>query len=67
VRRGSDDLTWRTASIRSFGILPKDIREQASWGRLLSDPEWGWPILQPSVPRKIPFIDITGDNERSAA
>jgi hypothetical protein len=44
---------------------PPERHPRAS--RLLSDPEWGWPILQPSVPRKIPFIDITGDNERSAA
>ena len=64
---GVDDWTRRTASIRGFGSLPDDIREQASWGRLLSDPEWG-SLLPPSgTPRKIPFIDITDDYERSAA
>jgi hypothetical protein len=62
-----DDWRLRGPSIRNFGTLPKDIREQASWGRLLSDPEWGWPLPQSGVPRKIPFIDITDDYERSVA
>lgn len=54
-------------SIRNFDPLPQAIREQASWGRLLSDPEWGSPIESRDGPRKIPFIDITDANERSAA
>lgn len=62
-----DDWRLRDPSIRNFGTLPKDIREQASWGRLLSDPEWGWPLPQSGIPRKIPFIDITDAGERSAA
>lgn len=40
---------------------------QASRGRLLSDPDWGSPIESRQGPRKIPFIDITDANERSAA
>jgi hypothetical protein len=62
-----DDRTRRTASIRRFGTLPGDIREQAGWGRLLSDPEWGSPIPTHGTPSKIPFIDITDGDQRSAA
>jgi len=54
-----NDWTRRTASIRRFGTLPEDIREQAGWGRLLSDPEWGSPIPTHGAPSKIPFIGIT--------
>jgi hypothetical protein len=61
------DWTRRTASIRRFGTLPGDIREQAGWGRLLSDPEWGSPIPSHGTPSKIPFIDITDSCEPSAA
>lgn len=57
----------RILSIRSFGSLPKDIREQASLGRILSDPEWGWPLPESGGPRMIPYIDITNGDERSAA
>jgi hypothetical protein len=60
-----DDWRRRTPSIRSFGILQKDIREQANWGRILSDPEWGWPLPRSGIPRKIPFIDITDDYQCS--
>jgi hypothetical protein len=55
---GVDDWTRRSVSIRGFGSLPSDIREQAIWGRLLSDPDWGSPIESREGPRKIPFIDI---------
>ena len=51
----------------TLGDLPDDIREQASWGRLLSDPEWASPLPPRGTPRKIPFIDITDSYERSAA
>lgn len=64
---GVDDWTRGTVSIRGFGSLPDDIREQARWGRLLSDPEWGWPLPQAGIPRKIPFIDITDAYEDSTA
>jgi hypothetical protein len=51
-------------SIRNFDPLPDAIREQASWGRLLSDPEWGNYIDDSREgPRLIPFIDY----ERSVA
>jgi TniQ len=63
---GVDDWTRRTASIRGFGSLPDDIREQAGWGRILSDPEWGT-LPPPGTPRKIPFIDITNAYDRPAA
>ena len=57
-----------SASIRGFGSLPHDVREQASWGRLLSDPGWGSPLpLRGAPPRKVPFIDIADSQERSAA
>jgi hypothetical protein len=62
-----DDWTRRTASIRGFGSLPEEIRKQASWGRLLSDPEWGSPLPSHGTPRKVPFIDITDAYERSVA
>jgi hypothetical protein len=48
-------------SIRNFDPLPDAIREQASWGRLLSDPEWGSPILSSERGCQISFIDITAD------
>jgi len=54
-------------SIRNFDPLPEAIREQASWGRLLSDPEWGSPILSRQGTRKIPYIDISVEHERSVA
>ena len=63
VGDGRDD----TPSIRNFDPLLDAIREQASRGRLLSDPEWGLPILSDEGLRKIPFIDITDAYERSAA
>lgn len=50
-------------SIRNFDPLPEAIRKQASWARLLNDPEWGTPIPSRQDPRKIPFIDITDGNE----
>jgi hypothetical protein len=54
-------------SIRNFDPLPDAIREQASRGRLLSDPGWDSPIASDENPRMIPFIDITDDRERSVA
>lgn len=62
-----NDWTRRTVSIKSFGTLPGDIREQAGWGRLLSDPEWGSPVPSHGTARMIPFIDISGVSERSVA
>jgi hypothetical protein len=50
-----------------FGSLPDDVREQASWGRLISDPEWGTPILSGERSRNLPFVDITDGYERSVA
>jgi hypothetical protein len=54
-------------SIHNFDPLPDAIREQASWGRLLSDPEWGSLIVPHQGPRKIPFIDIGDAYKASAA
>jgi hypothetical protein len=63
----NSDRPRRTVSIRRFGTLPESIREQAGWGRVLSDPEWGSPIPTHGAPSKIPFIDITDAYESSAA
>lgn len=54
-------------TIRDFAPLPGDIQEQARWGRVLSDPEWGTPAPLFATPRRIPFIDITDNYEASAA
>jgi hypothetical protein len=51
-------------TMRTFDPLPRDIQEQARWGRILSDPEWGAPPAT-AIPQTIPFIDITDDYERS--
>ena len=52
-------------TMRVFDPLPRDIQEQARWGRLLSDPEWGAPPPVVGTAKAIPFIDITDDYERS--
>ena len=52
-------------TMRIFKPLPGDIQEQARWGRLLNDPEWGAPPPATAIPKTIPFIDITDDYERS--
>lgn len=52
-------------SMRVFDPLPRDIQEQARWGRLLSDPEWGSPPPAVATSRMIRFIDITSDYEES--
>jgi len=64
---GSSRAVGRMPSVRNFDPLPQEVREQASWGRLLSAPDWGSPIESRDGPREIPFIDITDDYERSAA
>jgi hypothetical protein len=58
-----DGATLR--SMRVFDPLPRDIQEQARWGRLLSDPEWGSPSPAATASRIIRFIDITDDYEKS--
>ena len=58
-----DGATLR--SMRIFDPLPRDIQEQARWGRLLSDPEWGSPPPAATSSRIIRFIDITDDYEKS--
>jgi hypothetical protein len=64
---GASGAGGRVPSVRNFDPLPQEIREQASWGRILSDCEWGSPIESRQGPRKIPFIDITDAYERSVA
>ena len=64
---GTSSAEGHVPSIRNFAPLPDAIREQASWGRLMSDPEWGSLISSPGRPRKIPFIDITDGHNRPAA
>jgi len=53
--------------MRVFDLLPRDIQEQARWGRLLSDSDWGAPPPPAATSRMIPFIDITDDYEKSVA
>lgn len=52
-------------TMRTFDPLPRDIQEQARWGRILSDPEWGAPPPAVGAAKVIPFFDITDDYERS--
>jgi hypothetical protein len=52
-------------TMRIFDPLPRDIQEQARWGRLLNDPEWGAPPPATAIPKAVPFIDISDDYERS--
>jgi TniQ len=52
-------------TMRIFDPLPREIQEQARWGRLLGDPEWGAPPPATAIPKTVPFIDITDDYERS--
>lgn len=59
------DASLRT--IRTFDPLPRDIQEQARWGRLLNDPDWGTPPPAAGSAKVVPFIDITDDYERSMA
>jgi hypothetical protein len=61
------DKTSPLRTMRIFDPLPGDIQEQARWGRLLTDPEWGAPPPAAGIPRTIPFIDITDDYEQSIA
>jgi len=58
-----DDERDDVPSIRNFDPLPDAIRERASWGRLISDPEWGSPLESREGPRKIPFMDINDGPE----
>lgn len=59
------DNETQLRSMRIFDPLPGDIQEQARWGRILSDPEWGAPPAATAARKTIPFIDITDDYERS--
>jgi TniQ len=61
---GVDNET-QLRSMRTFDPLPADIQEQARWGRILSDPEWGAPPAAMATRKTIPFIDITDDYDRS--
>jgi hypothetical protein len=54
-------------TMRIFDPLPGDIQEQARWGRILSDPEWGAPPPPTAASKKIPFVDVSDDYGRSVA
>jgi hypothetical protein len=61
---GVDGARDYVPSIRNFDPLPDAIREQASWGRLLSDAEWGdYAHDSRAGQRLIPFIDIETTND----
>jgi hypothetical protein len=47
-------------TMRTFDPLPRDIQEQARWGRLLNDPDWGAPFPATGIAKSVPFIDIYG-------
>jgi hypothetical protein len=51
--------------MRTFDPLPRDIQEQARWGRLLNHLDWGTPPLTTTTAQSVPFIDITDDHEVS--
>ncbi|HUC24232.1 MAG TPA: TniQ family protein [Streptosporangiaceae bacterium] len=57
------DAPLRT--MRTFDPLPRDIQEQARWGRLLNDPDWGAPPPATTTAKAVPFVDITDNYERS--
>jgi TniQ len=57
------DNGTRLRTMRIFDPLPGDIQEQARWGRIMSDHEWGAPPPPTAVPKMIPFIDITDEYE----
>jgi len=52
-------------TMRVFDPLPRDIQEQARWGRILSDADWGAPPPAEDLPKAVAFIDI--DSEQPAA
>jgi hypothetical protein len=56
-----DERTSRTLSMKHFGPLADDIHDQAKWGRLLTDEDFGAPYPAGVGPRRIPYIDITDD------
>jgi hypothetical protein len=55
----------QTRTVQDFAPLPGDIQEQARWGRLLCDLDWGEPPPAGAIPRHVPFIDMTTDYEKS--
>jgi hypothetical protein len=60
-----DERMRRTLSMKHFGPLSDDIHEQARWGRLLTDEEYGAPYPAGVEPQRIPYIDIIdGGHER---
>ena len=55
----------RTPMYSRFLMTPWTIQEQAGWGRLLNDPDWGEPPPVTAIAKAVPFADITDDYERS--
>ena len=56
-----DERAHRTVSMKHFGSLADDIYDQARWGRLLTDEDYGTPYPAGVGPHRIPYIDITDD------
>jgi hypothetical protein len=54
-------------TMKVFDPLPRDIQEQARWGRILSDPDWGAQPSMENSPRRVLFFDITDDIEHPVA
>jgi hypothetical protein len=67
---GTVPWVYRSLAGQPFGLAlspPRDIQEQARWGRLLNDPDWGAPPPATASAKVIPCINITDDYERSIA
>ena len=56
-----DERTRPGLSMRDFGPLADEIHDQARWGRILTDEDYGAPYPDGVGPRRIPYIDIMDD------
>lgn len=56
-----DERTRPGLSMTDFGPLADEIHDQARWGRILTNEDYGAPYPDGVGPRRIPYIDITDD------
>ena len=52
-------------SVRDFAPLPGDIQDQARWGRLLNNPDWGTPAPVTGSPQPVAFYDLTDEYDKA--